>query len=169
MNERQLNKESLVLMKSYFLVAGMALVSSIALAGAEAGPPLGGVPSAAGIFRKFCADEDALFKAKIAFTEAKLDLQPRQRPSWDAFVSESSAAAQSIRSLCEETPTTADSDVAAELDFHQRALAAFLDTNRAFTTAAKKFLTALNSEQQRTLAELVIHPFPPLGPPGPHL
>jgi len=169
MNERQLNKESLVLMKSYFLVAGMALVSSIALAGAEAGPPLGGVPSVAGIFRKICADEDALFKAKIAFTEAKLDLQLRQRPSWDAFVAESSAGAQPIRTLCEETPPTADAGVVAELDFHQRILAAFLETNRAFTTAAKKFLTALSSEQQRALTESVIHPFPPLGPPGPHL
>jgi len=126
------------------------------------------------MFQKFCADEDALFKAKMAFTEAKLDLQPSQRPNWDAFVTESSAAAPAIRSVCDEVPP-AGSDTVAELDLHQRGLAAFFEADRALTAAAKKFSVALTSDQKRTLADSVIHPlppfplFPPFGPSGPLL
>ncbi|WGJ14352.1 Spy/CpxP family protein refolding chaperone [Methylocapsa sp. D3K7] len=165
--------------KNYFLLAGLGLSSSIlglvssgtTLAGTAPVPRSGSFPPAAEKLQKFCADEDALFKAKMAFTEAKLDLQPSQRPNWDSFVAESSAAVPAIRSVCDEAPP-AGNDTVAELDFHQRGLAAFFEADRALTAAAKKFSVALTSDQKRTLADSVIHPlplFPPFGPPGPPL
>jgi hypothetical protein len=166
--------------KNYFLLAGLGLSSSIlglvssVTTYAGTAPLPGGFGPAAQMFQKFCADEDALFKAKMAFTEAKLDLQPSQRPNWDAFVTESSAAAPAIRSVCDEVPP-AGSDAVAELDLHQRGLAAFFEADRALTAAAKKFSVALTSGQKRTLADSVIHPlppfplFPPFGPSGPLL
>lgn len=148
--------------KSCLLVIVIALVSSFqALARAETSSRFR-LPSAAGMFQKFCADEGPLFKAKIAFTEAKLSLQPAQRQSWDDFVAEAFAAAQPIRTLCKESPATADSNPVEELDFREKATTAFLETNRALTTAAKKFITALNSEQQRAFADSFSHPFSPM-------
>lgn len=163
--------------KSYFLVAGVVLVGSFrAPAGAEPAAPFFGLPSSTGMFQRFCADEDALLKSKMAFTEAKLNLQPKQRTEWDAFVAEYSAAAQPIRTLCQGSPPTVDSDIAATLDFHQRALTVFLEMNNGFIAATKKFLVALSPEQQRVIVKSTIHPFPPIppilfpfGPPGPTL
>jgi len=156
----------------FFLVTSIALASSIqALACTQRISPFGGLPSATVMFREFCADQDPRFKAKIAFAEAKLGLQPTQRERWVAFVAEASAAARPIHTLCAGSPPMADGDVAEELDYRQKMLAAVLETDRAFIEAAKKLLVGLDSKQQRALADAIIHPHgavPGFAPPGPH-
>jgi hypothetical protein len=121
-------------------------------------------PSPAALFQKFCADEEALFKAKVAFIESKLRLRPDQQPSWTTFVSEAAAAGQSIRVVCKQSQPGTEGDVVSDLDFHQRTLGAFLETHLGLTTAAKKLVGALTPEQQRVLADSILHPLPPVPP-----
>jgi LTXXQ motif family protein len=150
-------------MTSYVLAGGIAL-ASLARTPASAELPLwGGPPSPAAMFQKLCKDEDALFKAKVAFIEAKLGIEPKQRQSWETFVAEVAAAGQPIRSVCKEIPPATDGDVVASLDLHQRTLGAFLETHRGVTAAAKKLVAGLPAEQQRALAESIMHPL--LAPP----
>jgi len=158
--------------KSSIFVTGLALAGSLhVLTGAEGAPPFGGLPASTAMFRMFCADQEPRFKAKIAFAEAKVGPQPAQRQSWDAFVTEASAAARPVRALCEAPPPLAGDDVLEELAFRQKTVAAILETDRGFLAAAQKLLVVLDSKQQRAFADSIAPAFPPVaawGPPGPH-
>jgi LTXXQ motif family protein len=159
--------------KPHLFITAIALAGSVPpVAGAEPVAPFDGPPSAGAILWKFCADEGPLFQAQMAFIEAKLNLQPAQRESWQAFVADASAAAQSIRTFCGELPQPADNDAVGQLDLRQKMLTAILETHLALTTAAQKPIAVLNSEQQSVFADPFLFPFlppPPLGPLGPFI
>lgn len=128
-------------------------------------PPPHAIGAAEKHFQKLCENEQALFKSKIAFAEAKLDLQFRQRPSWDVFVVEAYGANGPIRALCQEAQP-APGDILAHLEFQQKGLGAALDAHRAYTAAFRKLIPALSPDQARILAESPIRPLPPFPPAG---
>lgn len=144
-------------------VATALFASSFAVqAFSEPLPPAPGFPSPREFHEAYCADQEALFKSKIAFVEVKLDLQLAQRSNWETFVSEARAAEEPLRALCADNPPPSQQDVITSLETDQHRLEALLQTHRAMVGAVKKFISVLSAEQQRTLALAIRHPQPPL-------
>jgi hypothetical protein len=129
----------------------------------------GAAPPPHALQEHFCADQEAIFRSRMAFLEAKLDLQPAQRQSWDVFVADSRIADEPMRRLCDERPGAEPQAPLAELERVQRRLETHLQSHVALVGAVRKFVVALGAEQQVTLARALHRPPPPfhLPPPPP--
>ena len=143
------------------------LVFFVYAAGVDA-QPADPSPSAA-MARRFCDDEQAIFRAKMAFIETKLDLKPEQRPAFFIFVEQARLAGQPLRDLCRQPLPGADAHASDTLRKMQRLAAAMALTLQDLTKAVDTLEQGLGEEQAKVLAMALMPPMPPLGPHGPHL
>jgi hypothetical protein len=147
------------------LAASLVLTATApTMAGAQAPQPWA---TPAQMMERMCADHDAHFAARMAFIDAKIGLEAAQRPAWEAFVGAMRAAEKPIRDMC-QSPPSADDPVAQleALDRREIARAQMQEGRRA---AVARLRSALASDQQRRLAEVILRhgPRPRPGPPGP--
>lgn len=115
---------------------------------------------------RFCADQEALFAARMAFIEAKITLKPEQGAEWDAFVAASRDVEKPLRELCGTPPPSRDGDAVAALEARDRMDMAHEDARKGMRDAAAHLKAVLTAEQQRRLAEALLAPPVAMRGPG---
>ena len=90
-----------------------------------------------------------------AYTEAKLDLTPEQRPLWDKVQSIAQSEQQKERQLCAALKPGEETTALDRLDRMQQFLSTRLDALQAAKPAVQALYQALTPEQ-RTIFD---HPF----------
>lgn len=157
--------------KRFLARAGVRLIVTAAVLGptvpvaAQGDPPP--PPPPAYMMQRVCADQEALFAARMAFLEIKIAVRPEQRGEWEAFVAAMRAAEQPMRDLCASPPLPPKSDdPVALLEARDRMVTAHAAVLQATHTAAARLKERLAADQQRRLAEALLSP---LGGPGPGL
>ena len=150
------------------LAASLVLTATApTMAGAQVAPQPGATP--AQMMERMCADHDAHFAARMAFLEAKIGLEAAQRPAWEAFVGAMRAAEKPIRDMCQSPPPPSADDPVAQLEALDRREIARAQMQEGRRAAVARLRSALASDQQRRLAEVILRqgPWPRPGPPGP--
>jgi hypothetical protein len=102
-----------------------------------------------------CEDRLAWRAAMLAYTEAKLNLTPEQRPLWDKIQSAAQAEAQKERQLCTSLKPGSDSTLLDRLDRKQQFLSTRLEGLQAAKPSLQALYQALTPEQRAILD----HPF----------
>src|SRR5581483_312973 len=105
-----------------------------------------------------CEERLARRAGVIAYTVAKLGLNPQQRPLWDKVQSALQAAGDRQRQLCGTLKPHEERENETVLDRMQRKeqfLSAKLDALRQIQPALQQFYEALNPQQQA----IINHPF----------
>ena len=90
-----------------------------------------------------------------AYTEAKLDLTPEQRPLWDKVQSAAQAEEQKERQLCASLKPGTTTTLLDRLDRMQQFLSARLEGLQAAKPSVQALYQALTPEQRAILD----HPF----------
>jgi hypothetical protein len=90
-----------------------------------------------------------------AYTEAKLDLTPEQRPLWDKVQSIAQSEQQKERQLCSSLKPRDETTVLDRLDRMQQFLSARLDALQTAKPAVQSLYQALTPEQRA----IFDHPF----------
>jgi hypothetical protein len=102
-----------------------------------------------------CVDRLAWRAAMRAYTEAKLNLTPEQRPLWDKVQSAAQSEEQKERQLCTSLKPGTDSTLLDRLDRRQQFLSARLEGLQAAKPSVQALYQALTPEQRAILD----HPF----------
>jgi LTXXQ motif family protein len=102
-----------------------------------------------------CEEKLAWRAAMRAYTEAKLDLTPEQRPLWDRVQSIAQTEQQKERQLCAALKPGGDTTVLDRLDRMQQYLSTRLEALQAAKPAVQALYQALTPEQRATFD----HPF----------
>jgi hypothetical protein len=102
-----------------------------------------------------CEERLAWHAAMRAYTEAKLDLTPEQRPLWDRVQSIVQTEQQKERQLCSSLKPGGDTTMLDRLDRMQQFLSTRLEALQAAKPAVQALYQAL-SPQQRAIFD---HPF----------
>jgi hypothetical protein len=102
-----------------------------------------------------CEDRLAWRAAMRAYTEAKLNLTPDQRPLWDKVQSAAQAEEQKERQLCTTFKTGSDPTLLDRLDRRQQFLSTRLEGLQAAKPSVQALYQALTPEQRAILD----HPF----------
>lgn len=102
-----------------------------------------------------CVDRLAWRAAMRAYTEAKLNLTPEQRPLWDKVQSAAQAEEQKERQLCTSLKTGSDATLLDRLDRRQQFLSTRLEGLQAAKPSVQALYQALTPEQRAILD----HPF----------
>jgi len=98
-----------------------------------------------------CVDRLAWRAARRAYTEAKLNLTPEQRPLWDKVQSAAQAEEQKERQLCASLKPGTDSTLLDRLDRRQQFLSARLEGLQAAKPSVQALYQALTPEQRAIL------------------
>jgi LTXXQ motif family protein len=104
-----------------------------------------------------CEERLAWRAAMRAYTEAKLDLTPEQRPLWDRVQSIAQTEQQKERQLCAALKPRDETTVLDRLDRMQQFLSTRLEALQAARPAVQALYQALAPEQRATFD----HPFRP--------
>ena len=135
---------------------------------AQPAPPM--APSAE-MFKRFCADEHAIFQSRMAFIEAKLALRPEQYTAFSIFVEEARSAGQPLRNLCKEGLPKDEETVTDRIAALQKGERAMSQVRSGFAAAVTKFTAALTPEQDKELGRAIFPPHSATGflqlPPPP--
>jgi len=139
-------------------VAGLALIGS-AVAVAQT-PPTAPTPPDRDAQRRqmqtrICSEAPARLAGRIAYAEVKLGITDAQKSAWQAFATESRAAAQPMLKLCDTLPANTKGDAAADLAQRERFLTASLETTKAMRAAVEKLSPVLTADQKTKLADIV--------------
>jgi LTXXQ motif family protein len=102
-----------------------------------------------------CEERLAWRAAMRAYTEAKLDLTPEQRPLWDRVASIAQTEQQKERQLCSSLKPRDETTVIDRLDRIQQFLATRLEALQAAKPAVQALYQALTPEQRA----IFDHPF----------
>jgi hypothetical protein len=102
-----------------------------------------------------CEERLAWRAAMRAYTEAKLDLTPEQRPLWDKVQSVAQAEEQKERQFCREPKEAAEATMLSRLDRLQQLLSTRLEALQAAKPAVQALYQALTPEQRA----IFDHPF----------
>ena len=102
-----------------------------------------------------CEERLAWRAAMRAYTEAKLDLTPEQRPLWDKVQSIAQSEQQKERQLCSALKPGGETTVVDRLDRMQQFLSTRLDALQAAKPAVQALYQALTPEQRA----IFDHPF----------
>ena len=102
-----------------------------------------------------CQERLAWRAAMRAYTEAKLDLTPEQRPLWDKVESIAQTEQQKERQLCSSLKSRDETTVLDRLDRMQQFLSTRLEALQAAKPAVQALYQALTPEQRATFD----HPF----------
>ena len=102
-----------------------------------------------------CEERLAWRAAMRAYTEAKLDLTPEQRPLWDKVQSIAQSEQQKERQLCSSLKPRNETTVLDRLDRMQQFLSARLDALQTAKPAVQSLYQALTPEQRA----IFDHPF----------
>ena len=102
-----------------------------------------------------CEERLAWRAAMRAYTEAKLDLTPEQRPLWDRVASIAQTEQQKERQLCSALKPRDETTMLDRLDRMQQFLSTRLDALQAAKPAVQALYQALTPEQRAILD----HPF----------
>jgi len=102
-----------------------------------------------------CEERLAWRAAMRAYTEAKLDLTPEQRPLWDKVQSIAQTEQQKERQLCSALKPGGETTVLDRLDHMQQSLSTRLEALQAAKPAVQALYQALTPEQQA----IFDHPF----------
>lgn len=148
-------------MKSPLIALALAAAVAVPVFAQTQTPPAGDAPRAERMERgqamraRMCADMDARFAARLAFTEAKVKPTEQQRAAWNEFAQASKAAAAPMQALCGQASTArpAENDLAARLSERERHMAAMLDSTRQLRAAVEKLQPVLSDEQKTVLAQ----------------
>jgi hypothetical protein len=105
--------------------------------------------------RERCEERLAWSAAMRAYTEAKLDLTPEQRPLWDKVQSIAQSEQQKERQLCSALKPGDETTVLDRLDRMQQSLSTRLDALQAAKPAVQALYQALTPEQRA----IFDHPF----------
>ena len=89
--------------------------------------------------------------ARLAYTEAKLDLTAQQRPLWDRLQSAAQTEEQKERQLCAGLKPGAELTMLDRMDRMQQFLSARLEALQAARPAVQALYQALTPEQQAIL------------------
>jgi hypothetical protein len=104
-----------------------------------------------------CGERLAWRAAMRAYTEAKLDLTPEQRPLWDKVQSAAQAEEQKERQLCGTLKEPDEATMLTRLDHLQQLLSTRLEALQAAKPAVQALYQALTPEQRA----IFDHPFRP--------
>lgn len=140
----------------------LALYVYAGLAIAQPAPPRDAPPGPDGMFRHACANGEAMFRARMAFIEAKLDLTAEQKPAFAAFVAESQAAGQPMRDLCRTGLPTRGGRTVDRLKAMQSVERTMAEVHQGLIAATEKLDAVLTGEQDKALAEAML-PHSPIG------
>jgi LTXXQ motif family protein len=102
-----------------------------------------------------CEERLAWRAAMRAYTEAKLNLTPEQRPLWDKLQSAAQSEEQKERQLCETLKPGGDATLLDRLDRMQQFLSTRLEALQSAKPSAQALYQALTPEQR----EIIDHPF----------
>ena len=102
-----------------------------------------------------CGERLAWRAAMRAYTEAKLDLTPEQRPLWDRVQSIAQTEQQKERQLCAALKPGGDTTMLDRLDRMQQFLSTRLEALQAAKPAVQALYQALTPEQRA----IFDHPF----------
>ena len=102
-----------------------------------------------------CEERLARRAAMRAYTEAKLDLTPEQRPLWDKVESIAQTEQQKERQLCSSLKSRDETTVLDRLDRMQQFLSTRLDALQTAKPAVQALYQALTPEQRA----IFDHPF----------
>ena len=102
-----------------------------------------------------CEERLAWRAAMRAYTEAKLDLTPEQRPLWDRVESIAQSEQQKERQLCSSLKPRDETTVLDRLDRMQQFLSTRLEALQAAKPAVQALYQALTPEQRA----IFDHPF----------
>jgi hypothetical protein len=102
-----------------------------------------------------CEERLAWRAAMRAYTEAKLDLTPEQRPLWDRVQNIAQTEQQKERQLCAALKPGGETTVLDRLDRMQQFLSTRLEALQAAKPAVQALYQALSPEQRATFD----HPF----------
>jgi hypothetical protein len=102
-----------------------------------------------------CEERLAWRAAMRAYTEAKLDLTPEQRPLWDRVESIAQSEQQKERQLCAALKPGGDTTMLDRLDRMQQFLSTRLEALQAAKPAVQALYQALTAEQRA----IFDHPF----------
>jgi hypothetical protein len=108
--------------------------------------------------RQRCEERLARRAGIIAYTIAKLDLTPQQRPLWDKVQGTLQAAGDRERRLCAELKPRAERSqetILDRVDRREQFLSARLDTLKQVRPALEQFYQALTADQKA----VINHPF----------
>lgn len=146
----------------YRLIVTAAILGPAVPVAAQWGPPPPPPPS---MIERMCADQEALFAARMAFIETKIALKVEQRTDWEAFVTAARAAEQPLRELCANPPRPPKSDdpiAVLEARDHKASMHAAI--RQATQDAVARLKAKLAADQRRSLAEALLSPPGSLGP-----
>jgi LTXXQ motif family protein len=105
--------------------------------------------------QEHCVDRLAWRAAMRAYTEAKLNLTPEQRPLWDKVQSVAQGEEQKERQLCASLKPDGDATLLDRLDRRQQVLSTRLEGLQAAKPPLQALYQALTPEQRAILD----HPF----------
>ncbi|MBV8576691.1 MAG: Spy/CpxP family protein refolding chaperone [Acetobacteraceae bacterium] len=105
--------------------------------------------------QEWCEERLAWRAAMRAYTEAKLDLTPEQRPLWDRVESIAQSEQQKERQLCSSLKPRDETTVLDRLDRMQQFLSTRLEALQAAKPAVQALYQALTPEQRA----IFDHPF----------